>query len=719
MLAIDFGSVNTAAAWASEGRIEKVRLEPSSETMPSAVVWVDERWRVGQAALNARRANPQTFVATPKARLGYEPTLLGSGLVRASTMVSQVFAVVRDRAVAVAGGTGPDRVILTHPEHWGQKRQAALLKAARLAGFPNEITTLLPEPVAAVRANTEPSSLSLGSRVAVVDIGGGTCDVAVLEVVPDGLMVVAREGDERLGGNDFDDLLYRWLLDQLESSGHGDMVKILADPAHIGAALTVLESVRLAKQDLSFHPDAQIAVSVAADNETVMTVTRDEYEEIIDEPLRRVAALTRSALASSGTTTLDHLFLTGGSAHTPAVARALHEVTGILSAPLGDPKMATVTGALRTVLHDAPPPALSVRSSDPPLPPASRVLLAPTVAAKSPDGPPTAATGLAGPSDGRLDPTPQADPPDLTVQADPVDPDLAPQNPPGAPPNPVPPSLVLDANPSRGARRRHMVILATTIGVVVALALGGLWGAKAWSSARNDPTSPSTVALPADGTAVVGPDGSPLENPPDGAQQGGGSVPGSLPDASSVPELGSGTDLGDQPPTTSPATASPQTPATKTPTASTPTTTNTPTTNPGKPSVALTVGGASSVVRECDGGGWSAGTATVAGAQYGSAMTCKMYANEKRPGLEYLTNGATTLTATVGLDDTSPKSTASVTFAVVDVVSGATLGQRTVKYGTSATMSVNVSGSIRIRLEALASTDTGSKAVWASAKLSF
>jgi len=353
VLAVDFGTVNTAAAWQCDGRIERVRLEPSSDTMPSAVVLVDGRWRVGQAALNARRANPDTFIAAPKTRLGQEPVLLGTEPVRASTMVSKVFAVVRDRSIAAAGGTGPDKVVLTHPAHWGSKRQAALLKAAALVGFANEHTTLLPEPVAAARASVEPESLAVGSRVAVVDIGGGTCDVAVLEAVAgQQLMVVAREGDERLGGDDFDHLLYQWVLGQLEASGRGDMVAVLADPAHNGVALTLLDSVRSAKQDLSDHPDTKIVVSVAAGNETTVTITRDEYEQVIAEPLRRIAALARSTLEASGTTVLAHLFLTGGSAYTPAVARVLYEATGHLSAPLGDPKSATSTGALRAVLHD-------------------------------------------------------------------------------------------------------------------------------------------------------------------------------------------------------------------------------------------------------------------------------------------------------------------------------------------------------------------------------
>ncbi|MCL2422352.1 MAG: Hsp70 family protein, partial [Micrococcales bacterium] len=433
VLAIDFGSTNTAAAWAVAGRIERVRLEPGSDTMPSAVVLADGQWRVGQAALNARRSHPRTFVASPKARLGHEPVVLGDKFVPAPVIASIVLATVRDRAIRAAGGTPPDRVVLTHPEHWGPQRQAALQEAARLAGFTDEQITMLPEPIAAVRASIEPTSLPPGSRVGVVDVGGGTCDVAVLESTADrGLVVLAREGDERLGGNDFDDLLYQWVLDQLRASNHGDMVQILADPAHIGAALTLLDSVRGAKQDLSDHADAQIAVSVAADNETVVTITRDEYEQLIAEPLERAAALTRQALESSKTAKLTQLFLTGGSAYTPALARALHKVTGHLSTPLGDPKMATATGALRTVLHIAPPapqkaPAPPVAPADPAPAPAVSDAPAPAPAPPVPSGtdprssegqtaPPQDATTQPAPTQVAAAPVPGATPPTAVIQ---------------------------------------------------------------------------------------------------------------------------------------------------------------------------------------------------------------------------------------------------------------------------------------------------------------
>ncbi|MCL2850332.1 MAG: Hsp70 family protein, partial [Micrococcales bacterium] len=241
---------------------------------------------------------------------------------------------------------------LTHPVRWGRARLTALQEAAKIAGFARDQIRLLPEPIAALHAHVPPGSLPPGSRVAVVDTGGGTCDIAVLQTTDDpspgkDLLVVAQEGDDRLGGNDLDNLLYEWVLSQLRTAGRTDMVAALADAEHLGATLTLLDVVRAAKQDLSEHTNAPVGVAVRG-QETTLTVTREEYEDLIAEPMSRAGALTSRALQASGTTNLAGLYLTGGTAYTPALAQVLHKVTGILTAPLGDPKLAVAVGALKT-----------------------------------------------------------------------------------------------------------------------------------------------------------------------------------------------------------------------------------------------------------------------------------------------------------------------------------------------------------------------------------
>jgi hypothetical protein len=369
ILGIDFGTANTGAAMRlADGRVEKIKLDPSSDTMPSAVVLTDGTWRVGQSALNARRTHPSTFVGSPKALLGQEAQVLGTQMVTPAQIASHVFSAVKGRAVRAAGGIEPDRLVLTHPVRWGRTRLEALREAATIAGFAPERTRLLPEPIAALHAHVTPGAMAPGARVVVVDVGGGTCDVAVLQVTGDpqpgkDLLVVAQEGDDRLGGNDLDNLLYQWVIEQLTTNYHTNLVTLLQHPDNLGATLTLLDVIRGAKQDLSEHTDAPIAITVAG-QETTLTITRDEYEKLITEPMQRAATLTMRALHTSNTTNLTAIYLTGGTAYTPALARTLQPITGILAAPIGDPKLATATGALHTPVATLTPNQLRQLTHD-------------------------------------------------------------------------------------------------------------------------------------------------------------------------------------------------------------------------------------------------------------------------------------------------------------------------------------------------------------------
>ncbi len=508
MLAVDFGTANTGAAirW-PDGRVDKVKLDPSSDTMPSAVVLTEGGWRVGQAALNARRSHPETFVGSPKARLGQEPTMLGTEVVSPVQITAHVFAEVRRRAVRAAGGTDPVRVVLTHPVSWGSARLSALREAARLAGFPAERIHLLPEPVAALHAHVTPWSLPVGSRVAVVDTGGGTCDVAILQTTDDpmpgkDLIVVAQEGDDRLGGNDLDDLLYTWVIDQLAATGYAHLVEMLRRPENLGAALALRDVVRSAKQDLSEHVTAPVAVAVAIGHETTLTITRDEYETLVAEPMRRAATLAARAMQVSGTTDLAALYLTGGTAYTPALARAVQTVTGILAAPLGDPKLAVAVGALRTPAAVLDTDQLRTIAADrlrqrqgPPSPQAPILHSGPI---DTPMPPPARAVPAAGHTQPPAGPPPAASPEAPNPPAAPV---VESRN------DPIRVEIV--SQPSTGRTGKVAVLVAVTL-LAVLFVGGGIW----WANRNpSEPTADATTTQ-SDRPADAAPQTDPTSNSP-------------------------------------------------------------------------------------------------------------------------------------------------------------------------------------------------------------
>ncbi len=351
-LAIDFGTSNTAAAYLSGGQVTALRLESASNLMPSAVVLTDAGFRVGRAAVNQQRLFPERFEAAPKRRIGDGVILLGDTEVAVAQLVSEVFVHVRTKALTASNGAEPDAVWLTYPDAWTETQRAVLRGAAVAAGFAAERIHLVSEPVAAVQYYARTSDLGEDARLAVFDFGGGTCDVAVLVKAPataDGsaFTVVGSEGDNLLGGTDFDDRLFDWLLDQLRARGDGAVVDQLLSRDGLRARLGLRTAVREAKEELSQHSSSVIPVSVG-EFETLVTITRGEYETVIADDLDRAIALARRVLERTGTAqgSLDRLYLTGGSSLTPAIIRGLQNLAGVVPATLDDPKLVVAQGAL-------------------------------------------------------------------------------------------------------------------------------------------------------------------------------------------------------------------------------------------------------------------------------------------------------------------------------------------------------------------------------------
>ena len=242
----------------------------------------------------------------------------------------------------------PETVTLTHPEAWSAHSVEQLKRSAVAAGVPAQNLRVLSEPRAAAIHYASQQSVQSGSHVAVFDFGGGTLDIAVLRAKGDGnFEVVAAKGDNSLGGRTIDNLLYRWVLDQLE---HDD--PDLADFVRSAPITTVhaLESsIREAKEILSDTSSATISVSTPH-GETDLLITRDEFNNVIEQSIMRGVELTRAALTQAGVdSTKTPIYMTGGSSRIPFVQDRLGEVGTVMT--LDDPKTVVSRGALAATLR--------------------------------------------------------------------------------------------------------------------------------------------------------------------------------------------------------------------------------------------------------------------------------------------------------------------------------------------------------------------------------
>lgn len=353
VLSCDFGTSNTTAAEIDEeGRIRAIGLQDQGSSMPSAVAITPTGTRVGQHAVNAQITHPDGFEAAPKTLIGQQDVILGGDFVKPVELVQAVYETVRKTALARHNGHEPRELWLTHPVGWAPSQLDVLKTAATNAGFNPQSIRLVPEPIAAATHYATSRSIQPGARVAVFDFGGGTLDIAVLEHAPGhsgGYRVLAYGGDPLLGGRSFDNRLLEWAMQTAREAGHEDLVNRIDNPQtpkELRAKLALNRAVSAAKVELSTHADADIPMSVG-ELEHVVTITRDEYEQLISSDVERGGKLVRDVLDKVSGPKPEAIYLTGGSSRTPAIARMLHRVTGLIPATFDDPKLVVSEGALR------------------------------------------------------------------------------------------------------------------------------------------------------------------------------------------------------------------------------------------------------------------------------------------------------------------------------------------------------------------------------------
>jgi len=345
VLAVDFGTSNTTAAYAADGGAPAVLQVENSQYLPSVVVaGQDGQLLTGKAAEQQAVFFPDRAERTPKrAMAAGGQVVLGGRALATVELAAAVLGRVYTEAVRFHGGVAPRRVVLTHPARWGETLQDRLRAAAARAGIAGP--ALMPEPVAAAWCYSPPAA---GQFVAVFDLGGGTLDTAVLKA-DGGTFTPAGPpgGDPELGGEDFDELL----LGQVEK------LALERDPAlwedsFAGAGLKARRErwrlradVRVAKEALSEQHAHDLLVG---DYHEPFRLTRPEFEQLISAMTDQATAEMARTITAAGLqpAQLAHLYLTGGSSRIPAIATRLGHTFNRVPRMEHDPKTVVALGAL-------------------------------------------------------------------------------------------------------------------------------------------------------------------------------------------------------------------------------------------------------------------------------------------------------------------------------------------------------------------------------------
>jgi formylglycine-generating enzyme required for sulfatase activity/actin-like ATPase involved in cell morphogenesis len=503
-LGIDVGTSYTAGGIARPGGVVEVAgLGPIADNFPTVLYFGDDGSTiVGDAANRRSVTDPSGSVREFKRRLG-DPTPI---IVRTSpyspeSLVAKVLGYVSQRVTERERGE-PAKIAVTYPANWGPYKQELFGQALRLANLEDCLT--LSEPHAAALAYAAQTRVPSGSMVAVYDLGGGTFDAAVLRKHGSGFELVGEAtGIEHLGGADFDDAMFRFVLDRLAGKIPDDAAE---DPLVAGSLLQLRRSCVEAKELLSTEMEARIPVMLPGSHTTV-PLTRADFETMIRPRIDDSFVALDQALAGAGVRAVDlsALLLVGGSSRIPLIARLLRERYGQVVAADIDPLYAVARGAAIAAAEAAQLPDARRSEAAPAAAPPSAPLSAQPmpVPTPAPVVPPTPAAPFASPAAGPSPALPANPMPAPVPQPVAAAGAAAPLSAQAVPLAPAPPARAESDWPPPSGKGRSKLPMLIGGGVVAALLVGG--GVFALQNGGGDDAQgPSTTRAGTEST-LVGP----------------------------------------------------------------------------------------------------------------------------------------------------------------------------------------------------------------------
>ncbi len=310
-IGIDLGTTNTVMAYVqADGSWMCIPNQEGQEHTPSVVQITEQGFSVGQAALDNAETHPSTVIQEVKRHMG-DPdwAWVVDGIVLQPQDISALLLQKVQQDASLRLGQEVRSAVISVPAHFSENQRQATMEAARLAGL--EPLRLLNEPSAAALAYGY-QDIPEGSLLFVMDLGGGTFDVSVLQYNKDNLLVLSTRGHAHLGGQDWDDLLLHQAAAQFISE-HGQ--DPLDDP-HSHQRLK--RKVITAKHQLSF--DKQVTLSIQHQQlVTRVTITQEQFKQMARSKIGQMHDLCRLALEDRSATSIARVLLVGGATKMPMI----------------------------------------------------------------------------------------------------------------------------------------------------------------------------------------------------------------------------------------------------------------------------------------------------------------------------------------------------------------------------------------------------------------
>ena len=328
VIGIDLGTTNSCVSVLEGGDPVVIPNAEGNRTTPSIVAFAKNGERlVGETAKRQAITNPERTVLSIKRHMGTGYSVQIDGKTYTPQDISaMILSKLKVDAEAYLGEKVTEAVI-TVPAYFTDSQKQATKDAGKIAGL--DVKRIINEPTAASLAYGLDKEGGAQHKILVYDLGGGTFDVSILELGDGVFEVLATNGNNKLGGDDFDDILVNFIADSFAKENGVDLRKDRM------ALQRLREAAEKAKKELSSSQTTSINlpfITVNADGplHLNMDVTRAKFDQLTGSLVEKTIEPMRKAMADAGVSAsdLEKVILVGGSTRIPAVQEAVKKITG-------------------------------------------------------------------------------------------------------------------------------------------------------------------------------------------------------------------------------------------------------------------------------------------------------------------------------------------------------------------------------------------------------
>ena len=365
IIGIDLGTTNSCVAFMEGGQAKVIPNAEGGRTTPSIVANKGGETLVGTTAKRQAVMNPAQTIYSAKRFIGRKFSEVAAEIknvpfkvvagdngecliefngknIRPEEISAKVLGKLKEDAEKFLG-TKVTEAVITVPAYFNDDQRQATINAGKIAGL--DVKRIVNEPTAAALAYGIDKSHD--HKIAVYDFGGGTFDISILDIGSEGTFeVLATNGDTHLGGDDFDQVIFEWIVDEFKREQGVDLRK---DPM---AVQRIKDEAEKAKKELSSVTETDInlpyiTVDASGPKNLFMKLTRAKFEELIHDLVERSVGPCRQVLKDSGLqpSQIDEVVLVGGTTRVPLVMKKVEEIFGKKPNASVNPDEAVAIGA--------------------------------------------------------------------------------------------------------------------------------------------------------------------------------------------------------------------------------------------------------------------------------------------------------------------------------------------------------------------------------------